>query len=95
MPYSIDQLRGAWGAGYQAATKKLESDPLVGLYVHTKDAEGSITYQGRIVRQMKPGVYLMQLFSWLDGRPTKQIVVQVDDMAGWDFYESAEEWRAA
>lgn len=94
MAYTIDQLRGAWGAGHAAGVKKVTDDPLVGLYAHSKCEDGRIRWQCHILAKVSAGVYKVQLFGWLLGEPTKQVIVRVDDMQDWDFYESADQWRA-
>lgn len=39
-----------------------------------------------------PGVYLVELFSWLHGGSTEQRLVRLDRMVdeGWHFYDDAE-----
>lgn len=69
------------------------SNTLAGKFFHTHKADGKIEWQGRIVREQGDGHYLVQLYSWLDGRPTNQKLVSVTDMAGWSLYDSQREWR--
>jgi hypothetical protein len=35
--------------------------------------------------------YLVQFFSWIDGSPTTQKVVTLEDMRDWDLYDDDEE----
>ena len=64
-----------------------------GKWFHTpmKDDEGEINgvgWQGNILAEPSPGVYLVQLFSWLSGAPTDQVLVPFEDMRDWVFYDS-------
>jgi hypothetical protein len=89
--YSLAQLRSAWGAGRAQAVRDGEVDPLEGKYFHSfKD--GRLHWQGRVLHSMREGYYLVQLYSWLDGRPTNQQLVAYDSMLDWHFYTSHAEW---
>jgi len=58
---------------------------LIGKWFHSFDSEGEIKWQGRILA--KPdGMYLVQLYDWM---------IAPRDMAGWRFYDTAEEMREA
>ena len=47
---------------------------LKGKFFHSFE-EGRVAWQGCILGSPSPGYYLVQLFSWLDGRPTNQQIV--------------------
>lgn len=60
---------------------------LVGSYFHgTADR----SWQGCVVAEITPQVYLVELFSWIGGDSTHQELVRLDDMTGWWFYDSCE-----
>jgi len=68
-----------------------KTSPLVGKYFHSvKDRK--VEWQGRIEAEIVEGFFLAQLFSWLDGRLTDEITIQIKDMLGWKFYSHEEEW---
>jgi hypothetical protein len=68
--------------------------PRIGPWFHSLDNRGAIDWQGKIVGEPRPGVCLVQLFSWLDGRPTVQRLVPVVAMCGWSFYRTNVAMRA-
>ena len=74
-----------------ASELQLHPESLVGSFFHS-DAERG--WQGCIVAEPSPGVYLVELFEWLAGSSSNQCLVSIDDMAGWQFYDNAE-WMAA
>jgi hypothetical protein len=53
------------------------------------------TWQGFVEREAAGGGVVVQLFSWLDGCPTDQRTVSLDDMKTWDFFATHGEWIAA
>ena len=63
-------------------------------WFHTRDPETKhIDYQGRVLDYLPPRLVLVQLFSWIDGRPTAQKLLEVTDH--WTFYETNEIMRDA
>lgn len=81
-------------------------DGLVGRWFHsyrdddTPEARRSyrpekLHWQGRVVEEVTPAVFLVQTYSWFDGMPHSQKVVPVEAMAGWTFYDTAEEMQLA
>jgi hypothetical protein len=72
-------------------SEKNKVSPLKGKFFHSmKSDDKAIHWQGQIVDELTPGYFLLQLFSWLDGRPTDQMTVALADMRGWKFYTSQE-----
>ena len=67
---------------------KQNQDGLVGRFFHTFTGDGKLKWQGHIISQPNPGFYLCKLFSWGSGHATGQVVVRVDGMRGWKFYDS-------
>jgi len=57
-------------------------------WFHIYKEDGDITYQGHILDYLPPRLVLVQLFSWLDGRPTCQKLLEVTDY--WNFYNTQE-----
>ena len=56
-------------------------------WFHTREPETrQIAYQGRVLDYLPPRLVLVQLFSWIDGRPTSQKLLEVT--GDWDFYET-------
>ena len=41
------------------------------------------------------GVYFVELFSWMDGRPIRRSIVRVEAMEAWQFYPDADEMGLA
>jgi hypothetical protein len=60
---------------------------LVGSFFHSTHTPG---WQGCIVAEVAPAVYLVELFGWLAGESTSQHLVKLDDMGDWTFYDDAE-----
>lgn len=67
---------------------------LTGQFVHTIQ-DGQISHQGEILTQHAPGLYQVQWFSWVMGEPTNRVLVSVQEMVGWKFYETADQMNEA
>jgi hypothetical protein len=78
----VDGLYAVAGAIRSAST-----DLLTNRWFHSRK-DGKINWQGRILGKVREGRYLVQLYSWLDGGPTNQKIVAVEEMDDWDFYDS-------
>jgi hypothetical protein len=68
-------------------SQELRPDSLVGTYFHS-DAERG--WQGCIVAEPAPGIYLVETFSWIVGDSHDQSLVRIEDMLGWHFYDDHE-----
>jgi hypothetical protein len=70
---------------------------LVELWFHsfTNDKNHPFEWQGRVVKEERPGVYLVQLFEWIEGYASELKVVELSDMKGWVFYKTNEEMNFA
>jgi predicted Rossmann-fold nucleotide-binding protein len=55
----------------------------------------TIKWQGTVTAEVAPGLFLLQLFEWIAGTETNQVVVPVADMTYWRIYDSAEEMNEA
>ena len=63
---------------------------LEGKYFHARDPETRVIhFQGRVVAYLPPRVALVQLFSFLDGEPSTQRLLDITEH--WDFYDSNQE----
>jgi hypothetical protein len=89
--YTLNQLRGAWGAGAsRGGSKTLPA----GLFFHTWTEDRQIDWQG-LVLKVEGQMALVQLFRWTDGTASEQRLVTLDAMRDWSFYGSVEEMRIA
>jgi hypothetical protein len=73
---------------------EFEPSSLVGSFFHSfePDVEGQprrVQWQGVVVAEPHPGIYLVETFDWLVGASYDQRVVRVEDMLGWAFYDDA------
>ncbi len=86
-----DQVGDTHGDGRDrlstAAKQALGPGSLVGSFFHS-DAERG--WQGCVVAEPAPGVYLVETFEWLSGSSHDQQLVRFEDMYGWAFYDHAE-----
>jgi hypothetical protein len=67
--------------------RELGPDSLVGSFFHGSDSR---QWQGVVVAEPAPGIYLVELFDWLIGASTEQVLVRIDEMMDWHFYDDAE-----
>lgn len=94
--YSIDQLRGAWGAGKfgnKAQHVVKTGDPLIGKFFHSVDEHGRAQMQGQILGLLDIKKYLVQPYDWMMGEPTAQCLIDPSEMTDWLFYDTAEDMR--
>jgi len=68
---------------------------LVGSWFHSFTAEGRFRWQGCVVAALGEGYVLVQTYSWLDGTPSHQHVVQMRTVTDWRFYDTNEEMLEA
>ena len=74
------------------ATKPAPS--LVGMFFHSLDQDNRVQWQGQVHSQVADGFYLLRLFDWIVGADNLHLkLVSLQDMLGWQFYESAEDMR--
>lgn len=80
------------------ATKKkpqaAEPSRLVGRYFHSLKSDGkTIEWQGQVKGHVggPKDLYLLQLYDWVVGAEGSQELVPSEKMAGWRFYDSAQE----
>ena len=68
-----------------------QASSLVGKFFHSFKEE-RVEWQGRIEAEIAEGRFLVQLFSWLDGRSTEERIFHIKDVLEWRFYSDQEEW---
>ena len=51
-------------------------------------------WQGRVVAEPDAGLYLVELFKWLSGSSSEQVLVRVEDMMTWSFFDDADWMRS-
>lgn len=68
-------------------SQELDPNSLVGSFFHGTSEQG---IQGCIVAQVHPQVYLCELFDWFAGHSSYQKLYKLEDMLGWQFYDTAE-----
>jgi hypothetical protein len=78
------------------AIKDRKGHSLVGKFFHSVDADKkTIKWQGQIVDEVAPGVFLVQLYEYLMGGESTQVIVPISEMAYWPIYETDQEMREA
>ena len=75
------------------------TDPIVGRWFHSfneaEDGCAVVGWQGQVLSSPRPGLYLVQTYEWMVGEPSDAVLVEIDEMAGWAFYEDADHMRFA
>jgi hypothetical protein len=70
--------------------------PLVGKFFHSLEADRqTIKWQGQIKNEVGPGIFLVQLFDYLMGAKSNQVIIPVSEMAFWPIYDTDAEMREA
>ncbi len=79
-----------------ASPEQVSTDPLKGLFGHSIDEAGDVIWQFYI-RGAVGDSHSVQMFSWLDGRPTNVQFIKTADLTGtgYKLYSSEEEWNFA
>lgn len=76
--------------------KHTHKNGLLGLYFLSFNKTGEekeLQWQGHIQGRPEPGWYMVQLYSWVHGMPTETMLVRIEDMIDWWFYDDIEYWR--
>ncbi len=83
--------RAQWGHGFWRGMEAgiNAKGTLLGLFFHER-VSGKIERQGKVLRQIEGGKYLVETYSWLDGSAAGGRIVSEDVMRYWDFYETNE-----
>jgi hypothetical protein len=93
-----DEQQPQWSRSRYDDIKACSLDPtsLVGSYFHRLDGAERLMWQGIVVGEPQPGIYLVQLFDWVGERGHQRVVTILDITQGdgeWRFYDT-EEWMA-
>ena len=61
---------------------------LVGKFFHTFNDAGEVIWQGHVTGVIEPDLLIAELFSWVAGEPTDEIIVRLADLVttpinGW------------
>jgi hypothetical protein len=70
---------------------------LVGRFFHSVKPDGeTINWQGLVEGHVggPKDLYLVQLYEWVMGGESDQVLVSSEQMIGWRFYDSAEDMAA-
>lgn len=87
--------RKQWGHGFHAGrTSTTGAQSLVGKYMHTY-AGGALHYQGEVLAAPTEATILVQLFSFITGYETDQVIMGLGELAEAKFYQSADDMNAA
>jgi hypothetical protein len=77
----------------RAPSARVRNDAgLVGLFGHTRDDDGTINWQFEIIGKVGDDAYSIQLFSWMDGRPTDVKIFTLDQIAKCSLYSTRDAW---
>ncbi len=72
--------------------KPRTDDPIVGMFGHSREADGRINWQFHITGK-SGAFYTCQMFSWLDGDATNVKLLSADFIAACDLYATEDAWR--
>lgn len=64
----------------------MEPGCLVASVIHRFGPEGQLDWQGAVVAEPKPGLYLVELFELIVEEPSCQRLIRVEDMVDWHFF---------
>jgi hypothetical protein len=81
-----------------AVDRPFDSDSLVGSFFLSFEPQQDsserrrVCWQGVVVAEPHPGVYLVETFDWVVGSAYTQQLVRIGEMVdgGWQFFDSAE-----
>lgn len=76
----------------EALAAPLHPDSLVGSCFHSGH---QLQWQGCVVAEPQPGIYLVELHEWFVGQSSCQQLVRIEDMSDWMFYDDTEWMDAA
>ena len=77
----------------------MKRESLIGKHFHSYDAATGevLHWQGKILARPSKDTYLVQLFEWMMGEPTDQLLIPFGQMLAehWKFYPNREDWLLA
>lgn len=75
------------------APEREKRNSLVGKYFHVTENDKIINYQGQVVSAQGAEHFLVQYFSWIDGKPGILRLFHISKMLDWVFYNTAYEMK--
>lgn len=84
---SVDLLERA--IAYLANNGTKPRHPLQGKFFLSRPEN----WQGIVLEHLGGDIFLIQLYSWMDGLPTIQRCIPMSEMFSWDFFSSYQDWR--
>jgi hypothetical protein len=73
--------------------RNVNKNSLIGKYFHSFQGDGQVKWQGRVVACITDEAYLVQLSEWLSGEESNLRLVKLEEMLGWDFYQTREDMK--
>ena len=67
--------------------------PPAGQWFHSFNDLNEIEWQGQVLSSVGGDMFLVQLYEWFVGSPSVKKLVSSSQMAGWSFYDAAEDMR--
>ena len=64
---------------------------LVGKFFHSFCTDGHTSLQGQVLSKHLDNYYLVQLYDWIIGQESEQILVPFKNMITWHFYDTSEQ----
>jgi len=106
---TMDQLAASPDHGREresdVTTRPFNCQSLNGSWFHKLDADGKVELQGSIIADVappgQPGIYLVELHQWMDGRSAYQTLIPLramtepEDGGSWRFYDDDQWMRMA
>jgi hypothetical protein len=79
----------------------MAADPLIGKHFylfapkeqHPDAPVPVVECAGQVRSRVRDGLYLVRLINWLTGQFERQVLVTLDKMNGWTFYDDPDAWR--
>jgi hypothetical protein len=81
------------GGAVMGKNEKSVSGNLVGKFFHSFKDAGEMEWQGRVLSEPKPGIFLVQTYSFATGAEYDQRLIPVERMVNWRFYGTDAAWR--
>ncbi len=81
----------------KSKSKQCAKQTIVGQFFHSFSfPNGVLEWQGKVIAEQAPSIFLVQLYEWFMGEPNGQFLVPLQQMVDekWKFYLTAEEWHA-
>jgi hypothetical protein len=76
-------------------TEMKNGNSLIGKYFLTFEKDRKLKWQGQVIAEPNPGYYLCDLFEWISGTRNKTMLIRVDGMRGFDFFNNRDDFVEA